>query len=99
MRGSGVPTRAPRQARLGSRTTYRLARAVLQPGAFRDRLTKGTYVSMDPKDPTGVLEDALLKVTGAAEIETKFVRAIKKGVVERRLDRDAISDAVDSGRV
>ena len=79
------------------RETYRLARSVLQPGAFRDRLTKGTYVSMDPKDPTGVLEDALLKVTGAAEIETKFVRAIKKGVVERRLDRDAISDAVEAG--
>ncbi|MBN9317153.1 MAG: acyl-CoA dehydrogenase [Devosia sp.] len=79
------------------RETYRLARSVLQPGAFRDRLTKGVYVSMDPKDITGVLEDALVKVTGAAEIETKFIRAIKKGVVERRLDRDAISDAVEKG--
>lgn len=79
------------------RETYRLARSVMQPGAFRDRLTKGTYVSMDPKDPTGVLEDALLKITGAAEIETKFIRAIKKGAVERRLDRDAISDAVEAG--
>lgn len=79
------------------RETYRLARSVMQPGAFRDRLTKGTYVSMDPKDPTGVLEDALLKITAAAEIETKFVRAIKKGVIERRLDRDAISDAVEAG--
>jgi acyl-CoA dehydrogenase len=79
------------------RATYRLARAVLQPGAFRDRLTKGVYVSTDPKDITGVLEDALIKVTGAAEIETKFIRAIKKGVVERRLDRDAISDAVEKG--
>ncbi len=79
------------------RETYRLARSVLQPGAFRDRLTKGTYVSMDPKDITGVLEDALIKVTTAAEIETKFVRAIKKGVIERRLDRDAISDAVEKG--
>jgi acyl-CoA dehydrogenase len=79
------------------RETYRLARSVLQPGAFRDRLTKGTYVSMDPKDVTGVLEDALIKITGAAEIETKFIRAIKKGVIERRLDRDAISDAVEKG--
>ena len=78
------------------RETYRLARAVLRPGAFRDRLTMGTYVSMDPKDVTGVLEDALVKVTRAEEIETKFVRAIKKGIVERRLDRDAITDAVDA---
>ena len=52
---------------------------------------------MDPKDVTGVLEDALIKVTKAEEIETKFVRAIKKGVIERRLDRDAITDAVDKG--
>jgi acyl-CoA dehydrogenase len=79
------------------RATYRLARAVLQPGAFRDRLTKGVYVSTDPKDITGVLEDALGKVTAAAEIETKFIRAIKKGEIERRLDRDAITDAVDKG--
>ncbi len=35
------------------RATYRLARAVLVPGAFRDRLTKGVYVSTDPKDDHG----------------------------------------------
>jgi acyl-CoA dehydrogenase len=69
---------------------------VLKPGAFRDRLTKGVYVSMDPKDVTGVLEDALVKVTRAEEIEARFVRAIKKGTIERRLDRDAITDAVDA---
>jgi acyl-CoA dehydrogenase len=79
------------------RETYRLARAVLRPGAFRDRLTIGTYVSADPKDVTGVLEDALVKVTRAEEVEAKFVRAIKKGIIERRLDRDAITDAVDAG--
>ncbi len=78
------------------RETYRFARAVLRPGPFRDRLTMGTYVSMDPKDVTGVLEDALIKVTRAEDIEAKFVRAIKKGVIERRLDRDAITDAVDA---
>ncbi len=79
------------------RETYRFVRAVLRPGAFRDRLTKGTYVSMDPKDVTGVLEDAMIKVTAAEEIEHKFVRAIKKGIIERRLDRDAITDAVTAG--
>jgi acyl-CoA dehydrogenase len=57
----------------------------------------GTYVTMDPKDVTGVLEDALVKVTRAEDIEAKFVRAIKKGIIERRLDRDAITDAVDAG--
>jgi acyl-CoA dehydrogenase len=78
------------------RANYRLARAVLRPGEFRDRLTTGTYVSMDPRDVTGMLEDALKKVTLAEEIEAKFVRAIKKGIIERRHDRDAISDAVEA---
>ena len=87
-----------RHARPASdRETYRLVRAVLRPSALRDRLTKGTYVTLDPKDVTGVLEDAFIKVTKAEDVEAKFVRAIKKGQLERRLDRDAITDAVDFG--
>lgn len=70
---------------------------VLRPGAFRDRLTTGAYVSTDPQDVTGVLEDALAKVTAAEEIEARFMRAVKKGEVSRRLDRDAIADAVAAG--
>ncbi|MDB5622533.1 MAG: fadE, partial [Devosia sp.] len=48
-------------------------------------------------DVTGVLEDALIKVTEAEEIEARFVKAARKGVIERRLDRDAIADAVAAG--
>ena len=83
--------------RSGDRVNYRFARAVLRPGAFRDRLTTGVYVTMDPNDVTGVLEDAFAKVTEAEEIESKFVKAARKGVFERRLDRDAIADAVAAG--
>jgi acyl-CoA dehydrogenase len=79
------------------RINYRLVRAVLVPGAFRDRLTTGAYVPTDPEDVTGVLEDALRKVVEAEEIETKFLRALKKGQISRRLDRDAIADAIDKG--
>lgn len=87
-----------RHARPASdRVNYRFVRAVLRPGAFRDRLTMGTYVSMDPNDVTGVLEDAFIKVTEAEEVEAKFVKAARKGVFERRLDRDAIADAVAAG--
>jgi acyl-CoA dehydrogenase len=87
-----------RHARPASdRETYRLVRAVLRPGTLRDRLTVGVYTTMDPKDVTGVLEDAFVKVTKAEDVETKFVKAIKKGQIERRLDRDAITDAVDFG--
>ncbi len=83
--------------RASDRINYRLAKAVLQPGAFRDRLTTGAYVTMDPQDITGVLEDALIKVTEAEEIESRFIKASRKGVIERRLDRDAIDDAVAAG--
>lgn len=79
------------------RVNYRFVRAVLRPGSFRDRLTTGAYVSFDPKDVTGVLEDAFIKVTEAEEIEARFVKAARKGVIERRLDRDAIADAVAAG--
>lgn len=76
------------------RVNYRFVRSVLRPGAFRDRLTTGVYVTTDPDDVTGVLEDAFIKVTEAEEIEARFVKASRKGVIERRLDRDAIADAV-----
>ncbi|UYN98272.1 MAG: acyl-CoA dehydrogenase [Devosia sp.] len=83
--------------RASDRVNYRFVRAVLRPGGFRDRLTTGVYVSMDPNDVTGVLEDAFIKVTEAEDIEAKFVKAARKGVFERRLDRDAIDDAVAAG--
>src|SRR5690606_18832086 len=51
--------------------------------------------TFDPADPTGLLEDTLTKVEAAAEIEKKFFRALKKGIIDRRLDRDAIEDAVE----
>ncbi|MDP2779430.1 acyl-CoA dehydrogenase [Devosia sp.] len=87
-----------RHARPASdRVNYRFVRDVLRPGAFRDRLTTGLYVSMDADDVTGVLEDALIKVSEAEEIEARFIKAARKGVIERRLDRDAIDDAVAAG--
>ncbi len=79
------------------RENYKLARQILNPGAQRDRYTAGIYLSYDPDDITGVLEDALVKVARVAEIEHKFIRALKKGRITRRQDRDAIEDAVAEG--
>jgi acyl-CoA dehydrogenase len=79
------------------RDNFRLARSVLGQSVLRDRLTRGVYVTFDPNDRTGMLEDALTKVEAAAEIEKKFFRAIKKGIIDRRLDRDAIEDAIAAG--
>lgn len=90
----------PLGARAGGsmdRENYRLARTILRPSAFRDRLTDGVYMTSDPEDRTGMLEDALVKVTAAEDIETRFIRAEKKGVFTRRLDRDAVVDAIEAG--
>jgi acyl-CoA dehydrogenase len=78
-------------------TNYRLVRAVLKPGPFRDRLTTGVYHTTDPNDVTGVLEDAFIKVTEAEDIENRFIKAARRGVFDRRLDRDAVADAVAAG--
>lgn len=86
-----------RAAGASDKENYRLARSILRPSPFRDRLTNGVFVSMDPNDRTGVLEDALIKVVAAEEIETKFIRAIKKGELDRRLDEDAITVAMERG--
>lgn len=74
-----------------------LVPAVIEPSMQRDRLTRGVYVTQDPDHPTGMLEDALAKVVRVADIEKKFIRALRKGEISRRLDRDAITDAVTQG--
>ncbi len=75
----------------------RLTRLVLSPSELRERLTDGVYKTLDPSDKTGVLEDALLKVEAAKDIEHKFLKAIKKGTITRRLDRDIFADALKAG--
>lgn len=76
---------------------YRLAKAILQPGAWRDRMTRDLYVNFNENDPTGVLEAGLLAVTNTAEIETKLLKGLRKGLYEWRHDQDAIGQACEQG--
>ncbi|MEM6495740.1 MAG: acyl-CoA dehydrogenase domain-containing protein, partial [Pseudomonadota bacterium] len=73
---------------------HKVVRKVLEPGEFRDRMTRNIFVSKDPNDPTGVLEVTLEKVVAAEEVERKLERAIRKGTVERFHGKDWIGDAV-----
>jgi len=52
--------------------SHRVASLLIRPGAARDRLTDGIYISDDPDDITGCLEDALLKVIEAEPIERRL---------------------------
>ncbi len=59
-----------------------IARIMLEPCDGREELISHAYRSNDPKDPTGRVENAFLKVIAAAEAEKKVSRAVKKGLIE-----------------
>ncbi|MCP4389159.1 MAG: acyl-CoA dehydrogenase, partial [Gammaproteobacteria bacterium] len=51
---------------------HRVASLLIRPGEARDRLTDGIYISDDPDDITGCLEDALKKVIRAESVERRL---------------------------
>ncbi|MEK7207718.1 MAG: acyl-CoA dehydrogenase [Pseudomonadota bacterium] len=60
---------------------HEVAKLLLEPSAARDRLTAGIFVSQDPKDTTGRLEDALPKVIAAEALERKLHRLVEENPV------------------
>ena len=74
-----------------------LVRAALQPGAFRDRLTRDIFISDDPADRSGLLDYTLAKAVASEAADKKLERAIRKGEVRRFHDRDWIADAEAKG--
>ena len=51
---------------------HRVASLLIRPGEARDRLTAGIYMSDDPQDITGCLEDALSRVIAAEPLERRL---------------------------
>jgi acyl-CoA dehydrogenase len=74
-----------------------IVRAVLQPGAFRDRLTREIYVSKDPKDRVGLLEYTFAMAVANEAAEQKLERAIRKGEVKRFHTTDCVAEAEAKG--
>lgn len=62
-----------------------LAAKLVEPSAFRERLTSLCFVGEGQDDPLGRLEYTLLKITAAHESEQKLLAAIAEGKVQRRL--------------
>jgi len=52
--------------------SHRVASLLIRPGEARDRLSDGIYITDDPDDITGCLEDALHKVIKAEPIERRL---------------------------
>ncbi|MFO7477959.1 MAG: acyl-CoA dehydrogenase [Methyloceanibacter sp.] len=74
-----------------------IVRAALEPGAFRDRLTRDIFVSDDPGDRAGLLDYTLERAVACEEAERKLERAIRKGEVRRFHGRDWIAEAEAKG--
>jgi len=74
-----------------------IVRAALEPGAFRDRLTREIFISDDPKDRVGLLDYTLAKVVACEDADKKLERAIRTGEVRRFYDRDWIAEAQHKG--
>ncbi len=76
---------------------HKVARAVLEPGAVRDRLTRDIFIPRDPEDPVGVLEYTLEKVVAARDLERTLRKAIKRGTIRPFHGRDWLGEAVKKG--
>ena len=63
--------------------SHQVASLLIEDNDSRDRLTQGIYISTDPQDVTGRIEDALAKVIAAEPIE-------------RRLRKDRVAQPVGS---
>ena len=74
-----------------------IVRAALEPGAFRDRLTRDIFMTDDPRDRGGLLDYTLAKVVECEEADRKLERAIRKGEVKRFHDKDWLAEAKEKG--
>jgi acyl-CoA dehydrogenase len=72
----GMSFRPPLDSR-----NHECAKLVLEPGAARDRLTAGIFVSKSEADPTGNLEAAFLAAIACEPIDEKLRKAVKKGKI------------------
>jgi acyl-CoA dehydrogenase len=74
-----------------------IVRAALEPGVFRDRLTRDIFVSTDPADRGGLLDYTLARVVACEEADRKLERAIRKGDVRRVHGQDWVGEAEAKG--
>ncbi|MBU0656615.1 MAG: acyl-CoA dehydrogenase [Gammaproteobacteria bacterium] len=76
---------------------HAVARLALEPSATRDRLTAGVYITNDPADRMGRIEDAFHKTLAAAEVEKQLRKLIKESKLAAHTTDDAIAEAKDKG--
>jgi acyl-CoA dehydrogenase len=76
---------------------HQVARLALEPSATRDRLTVGIFITNDPADRMGRIEDALHKTLAAAELEKSLNQWMKAGKLAAHTVAEAIVEAGEKG--
>ena len=80
-------------------TGQRLARAIQQPGAQRDRITGRIHVPNDPHEALGRLEHALQLCTDADPVLKKLKDAVRAGRLPKARPEQLLDQAVERGIV
>ena len=76
---------------------HKVAQAMQEPGAQRDRHTAGIYVNEDPNDPLGRLERALRLTHETAHLERRLYNAMKEGRLPRTSPQKLVALGVERG--
>jgi acyl-CoA dehydrogenase len=76
---------------------HQVAKLMMQPGAARDRLTAGMYVSPDENDAVGALEAALASTLQCEPLQARVDASRKEGKVTALEELMRIAEARDAG--
>jgi acyl-CoA dehydrogenase len=74
---------------------HKLARLIMSPSDARDRLTRDIYLSTDPDDPFGRIENALQKNLEAEEAERKLRDAMRIGLIQQQPEEALLNKALE----
>ncbi len=91
---TGQPFTEPRD-----RLDHQVAQILLHPGAARDRLTEGIFITDDPAFRQGAIERALRQAERVAPIEKTLREARRNGLIQARNTLAAAIEALDQGLI
>ncbi|MDF0605271.1 acyl-CoA dehydrogenase [Neisseriaceae bacterium TC5R-5] len=75
----------------------KVARAMMQPGGMRDRLTHGMYLPQQESDAVGVLAHALTAVLATEPLEQKLRKLAREGRFRSITAREQLQEALETG--
>lgn len=81
------------------RTGTKVARAMMEPGGTRDRLTRGMYIPQEESDAVGVLGHALDAILATEPVEQKLRKLARDGKFKTITARERLAEALQTGLI